>query len=198
MNIKRCIVFFLALITAACDVGSKSGPRVAKEPISVRGWITDVDAGENAAAYHTIETESARKASLFHDTNVWVENAPYVSGGVAETGAFLLLDVPPGNVTITFTAPNAAAAHLVLADVPGNANIFVPSMLLKKGSVVLLDPKSVKVRMAMQIDKEVPSGKFVTIAGQRIPIMNTPIAQMSDRHDYPMAPATYQPLAKVK
>jgi hypothetical protein len=197
VNAKRFLILFLALLPLACG-GKTAGPRVAKEPISVRGWITDVDGGENTAAFHTIETESARKANLFHETNVWVENAPYVSGGVAETGAFLLLDVPPGNVTITFTAPNAAAAHLVLGDVPGNADIFVPSMLLKKGSVVLLDPKSVKVRMAAQIDKETPSGKFVTIAGQRFPLMNTPIAQMADRHDYPMAPATYQPMAKVK
>ena len=198
MNTKRCIILFLALLTIHCDNGTKSGPRVAKEPISVRGWITDVDGGENSAAFHSVETESARKASLFHETNVWVENAPYVSGGVAETGAFLLLDVPPGNVTITFTAPNAPAAHLVLGGIPGNADIFVPSMLLKKGSVVLLDPKSVKVRMAAQIDQETPNGKFVTIAGQRFPLMNTPIAQMADRHDYPMAPATYTPLAKVK
>ena len=196
MNTKR-FVLFLALLPLACG-GETNKPRVAKEPISVRGWITDVDGGENAAAFHTIETESARKANLFHETNVWVENAPYVSGGVAETGAFLLLDVPPGNVTITFTAPNASAAHLVLGDVPGNADIFVPSMLLKKGAIVLLDPKSVKVRMAAQIAKETPSGKFVTIAGQRFPVINTPIAQMADRHDYPMAPATYQPLAKVK
>ena len=198
MNAKQCL-FFLALLPLACGGESQStGPHVAKDPISVRGWITDVDGGENSAAFHSVETESARKASLFHDTNVWVENAPYVSGGVAETGAFLLLDVPPGNITITFTAPNAAAAHLVLVDVPGNADVYVPSMLLKKGSVSLLDPKSVKVRMAAQIDKETPSGKFVTIAGLRFPISNTPIAQMADRHDYPMAPATYQPLAKVK
>jgi hypothetical protein len=198
VNAKQCILF-LALLPLACGGETQSaGPHVAKDPISVRGWITDVDGGENSAAFHSVETESARKASLFHETNVWVENAPYVSGGVAETGAYLLLDVPPGNVTITFTAPNAPAAHLILGDVPGNADIFVPSMLLKKGSVVLLDPKSVKVRMAAQIDKETPSGKFVTIAGQRFPIINTPIVQMADRHDYPMAPATYQPLAKVK
>ena len=161
MNRTRFLILALLSVTlsvtliVACGGGSQSsGPRVAKEPISVRGWITDVEGGENAATFHTIETESARKMNLFHQTNVWVENAPYVSGGVAETGAFLLLDVPPGDVTITFTAPGAPAAHLVLGRIPGNADVFVPAMLLKKGSVILLDPNSVKVRMAAHIDKD--------------------------------------------
>lgn len=171
---------------------------MAKEPISVRGWIIDVEGGENAATFHAIETESARKADLFHQTNVWVENAPYVSGGVAETGAFLLLDVPPGNITITFTAPGAPAAHLVLGDVPGNADVFVPAILMKKNSVALLDPNSVKVRMAAHIDKAILSGQFVTVAGQRFAVISTPIAQMADRHDYPFPPATQRPLATVK
>jgi hypothetical protein len=195
---KRCIIP-LALLIAACGGRSQSSrPGVTREPISVRGWIIDVDGGENAATFHTIETESARKLSLFHQTNVWVENAPYVSGGVAETGAFLLLDVPPGNVTITFTAPGAPAAHLVLANIPGNADVFVPAMLLKKDSVALLDPNSVKVRMAAHIDKAAKSGQFATVAGERFAVMSTPIAQMTDRHDYPTPPATLQPLATVK
>ena len=197
MKARRFIL--LALLAAACGCGKEaSGPRVAKDPISVRGWIVDVEGGENTASFHAIETESARKAALFRETNVWVENAPYVSGGVAETGAFLLLDVPPGNVTITFTAPGAPAAHLVLGNIPGNADLFIPAVLLKKNSVALLDPNSVKVRMAAQIDKSVPNGQFVTVAGVRFAVMNTPIVQMADRHDYPVAPATQQPLATVK
>lgn len=198
MNAKR-FVSLLALLSLACGGRSQStAPRVARDPISVRGWIIDVEGGENAATFHAIETESARKADLFHQTNVWVENAPYVSGGVAETGAFLLLDVPPGNITITFAAPGAPAAHLVLANVPGNADVFVPAILLKKNSVALLDPNSVKVRMAAYIDKAAPSGQFVNVAGQRFAVMNTPIAQMADRHDYPFAPSTQRPLATVK
>ncbi|MDP9361856.1 MAG: hypothetical protein M3P29_10430 [Acidobacteriota bacterium] len=198
MNTKRCIIS-LALLIAACSGRSQSSrPGVTKEPISVRGWIIDVDGGENAAAFHTVETESARKMNLFHQTNVWVENAPYVSGGIAETGAFLLLDVPPGNVTITFTAPGAPAAHLVLGNIPGNADVFVPAILLMKDSVALLDPNSVKVRMAAHIDKATQSGQFATVAGERFAVMSTPIAQMADRHDYPAPPATLQPLATVK
>ena len=197
MNAKRFILI-LALLAAACGGGKEpAGPHVARDPISVRGWIVDVDTGPNNA-YHTIETEAARKQNLFRGTNVWIENAPYVSGGVAETGAFLLLDVPPGNVTITFSAPGAPAARLVLGNIPGNADVFVPAMMLKRDGVALLDPASVKVRLADNIVKATPTGAFATVAGQRIPVMRTPINQMIDRLDYPNPPATQAPLAVVK
>jgi hypothetical protein len=148
--------------------------------------------------YHTVETDAARKRELFGGTNVWVANAPYVSGGVAETGAFLLLDVPPGNITITFSAPGAPAARLVLSQIPGNADVFVPSILLKKDTVVLLDPASVKVRVAAQVDAASPTGAFAMVAGQRIPVIRTPITKMIDRLDYPNAPSAQAPLATVK
>jgi hypothetical protein len=197
VNAKRFILI-LAILAAACGGGTESkGPHVAKDPISVRGWIVDVDTGPNNA-YHTVETEAARKQNLFRGTNVWIENAPYVSGGVAETGAFLLLDVPPGNVTITFSAPGAPAARLVLSAIPGNADVFIPAIMLKRDTVALLDPSSVKVRLAANIDKAAPSGAFATVAGQRIPVMRTPINQMIDRLDYPNPPSSQAPLAIVK
>lgn len=197
MNATRCILI-VPLLALACGGSSESkGPRVHKDPVSVRGWIVDVESGPNAS-YHTVETEAARKRDLFRGTNVWVENAPYVSGGVAETGAFLLLDVPPGNVTITFSAPGAPAARLVLGQIPGNADVFIPALLLKRDTVALLDPKNVKVRLAAQVDKAAPTGTFATIADQRIPVMSTPIREMIDRLDYPNAPASQAPLATVK
>ena len=196
MNAKRCILI-LALVASACGQSGPSGPRVTKDPTSVRGWIVDVETGPNTA-YHTVETEAARKRDLFRGTNVWVENAPYVSGGVAETGSFLLLDVPPGNVTITFSAPGLPAARLVLNHIPGNADVFIPALLLKRDTVALLDPNSVRVRLAAQVDKAVPSGAFATVAGQRIPVIRTPIREMIDRLDYPNPPAMQAPLATVK
>lgn len=198
MNANRLLLPILILLTA-CG-GSKqdaAGPRVAKEPISVRGWILDVERGPDAT-FHTVETESARKTALFQATNVWVDNAPYVSGGVAENGAFILLDVPPGNVVIEFTAPGAQRARLVLGDIPGNADVFVPAMLLRNGDVALLDKNAVKVRLAAHVSKPSPTGRYATVAGQRIPVITTPIAQMDDRHDYPNPPQTNAPLATVK
>jgi hypothetical protein len=170
---------------------------VHKDPISVRGWIVDVETGPNTA-YHTVETEAARKRDLFRGTNVWVENAPYVSGGVAETGSFLLLDVPPGDVTITFSAPGVPVSRLVLKQIPGNADVFIPAMLIKRDTVSLLDPKGAKVRVAAQVDKAVPTGAFATVGDQRIAVMSTPIREMIDRLDYPNPPPSYAPLATVK
>jgi hypothetical protein len=36
------------------------------------------------------------------------------------------------------------------------------------------------------------------IAGVRVPVIDTPLAEMSDRHDYPMPPTQLVPIAKVK
>jgi hypothetical protein len=197
VNANRCVVLF-ALFALACGGSPESqGPRVHKDPVSVRGWIVDVETGPDTA-YHTVETEAARKRDLFRGTNVWVENAPYVSGGVAETGSFLLLDVPPGDVTITFSAPGVPVSRLVLKQIPGNADVFIPAMLLKRDTVSLLDPKNAKVRMAAQVDKAAPTGAFATVGDQRIPVMGTPIREMIDRLDYPNPPASQAPLAIVK
>src|ERR1044071_4900054 len=185
------------LLAAACTNENPNAPRVSKDPISVRGWISDVEGGPSAP-FRTAETEAGRKAHLFQATYVEVVNAPYVSGGVAENGSFLLLDVPPGKVTIIFTAPGAQSAKLEIDNVPGNADIFLPALLLKQNGVVLTEPGAVKVRMAARIDAAKPSGQSVTIAGTRLPVMETPLAQMSDRHDYPIPPTTLVPIAKVR
>jgi hypothetical protein len=192
------LLLLLALLGAfACTDENPNIPRVSKEPISVRGWLLDVEGGPSAP-FRTAETEAARKAHLFQSTYVEVANAPYVSGGIAENGSFLLLDVPPGKVTIVFTAPGAPAARLEMDNVPGNADIFLPGLLLKPNGVTLANPAEVKVRMAARIEKTKPSGAFATVAGLRVPVIDTPLAQMADRHDYPIPPTTLVPIARVK
>src|ERR1043165_5328907 len=111
------------LVLAGCGGEKPNTPQVSKDPISVRGWLLDVEG--SASPIRTAETEAARKAHLFQATYVEVVNAPYVSGGIAENGSFLLLDVPPGKVTIVFSAPGAQSAKLEIDNVPGNADIFL-------------------------------------------------------------------------
>src|SRR5712691_7349678 len=130
---KNLLAFAAALVISACGPSEPVGPLLSKEPISVRGWIVDVE-GAASSSYQTVETEAFRKSQLFQTMNVWVDNAPFVSGGVAETGAFLLLDVPPGNVTVVFSTAGAPAAKLVLQNIPGNADVFVPAILLRRDS----------------------------------------------------------------
>ena len=99
-----------------------------------------------------------------------------------------MLDVPPGNTTIEFAPPGGPVARLRMQNIPGNADVFLPALVIRKDAVVLADPAAVKVRVAMHVPKETPSGAFATIGGQRVPILNTPIAEMTDRHDYPTPP----------
>lgn len=192
----RSAAVLLVLMTA-CSRPDANAPHVSKEPISVRGWIADVEQPPNAP-FRTQETEAARKVQLFQSANVWVDNAPYVSGGVAENGSFILLDVPPGNVTIEFSATGAASAKLVLQNIPGNADVFVPGVVLRNGAVALLDAKAVQVRMAAHVEKASPAGANAVVAGATIPIMNTPYSAMTDRHDYPNPPNSFAPLATVR
>jgi hypothetical protein len=169
----------LLLLLSGCSSPEPNTPRVSKEPISVRGWI----AGGNA--------------QYFQGTNVWVDNAPYVSGGVAENGAFLLLDVPPGNLTIEFCAPGAPGAKLVLQNVPGNADVFIPGLVLQPNTVALLDPKLLRVRMAARVDTPTPTTATATVAGVTLPVVNVPYNDMTDRHDYPVPPGTFKPMIVV-
>jgi hypothetical protein len=196
MTNLRPLLLLLAFVVA-CGPDDPRTPRVSKEPTSVRGWIVDVS-GSPKAPFQTPETDAMRRMQLFQSANVWIDNAPYVSGGVAENGSFLLLDVPPGNNTIVFSAPGAPNARLVLQNIPGNADVYVPAILLKPDSVALLDPKGVQVRLAAKIDKPAPTRLTAIVAGLTVPVVNTPIAQMADRHDYPNPPVGLRPIARVR
>src|SRR5512142_394952 len=139
-----------ALLLAAC--GNESRPAgyqaLSKEPISVRGWIADIDTNSPSTTFRTVETEAARRAAAFQAANVWIDNAPYVSGGIAENGAFVLLDVPPGNVRIAFSAPGVNQAILPLENMPPNADVVIGGLVLKSDGTTSVDPAQLKVRIA--------------------------------------------------
>ena len=196
-SVPSAFCLLLSAFAFGCGPSEPAGPTLSKDPISVRGWIEDVEGAANGS-YQTVETEAFRKSQMFQNMNVWVDNAPYVSGGIAETGAFLLLDVPPGNVTIVFSTAGAPAAKLVLQNIPGNGDVFVPAILLRRDSVTLLDPKGVKVRLAGSVDQAKPAGAMANVGGHPIPIMIAPIREMADRHEYPARPAAARPLGVVR
>ncbi len=187
------ILCILLLILAACS-SEKPKPAVSKEPVSVRGWIEDVEGSVRAA---NPDLETARRTQIFQATSIWVENADYVSGGVAENGSFILLDVPPGNLTIGFEAPGAEQARVVLQNIPGNADVFIPGLILKKDGVRVMKPEAVRVRVPARIEKETRTGRMAVVAGLQVPIVDVPIAAMIDRHDYPK-PEGFRPVATFK
>lgn len=194
---RRLFAIAALSLAAACGKPEPGAPIVSKEPISVRGWIQDAEAPP--AAVVTPETEAARKQQLFQSLNVWVDGAPYVSGGFDERGSFILLDVPPGNVTVSFAAPGIPEAKLVLHNVPGNADVLVPAIVLhKNGTAMAADPKTMKVRIAGPVDKPQPTKTIATINGLQSAVIETPVGQMVDRRDFPNPPGYTAPVATVR
>lgn len=191
---KRLAAVAVFVVLAACGPAKPDPNALSKEPVSVRGWIEDVEGGTRSKS---VEMESERRAELFRATSVWVDNAPYASGGVAENGSFILLDVPPGKVTIGFTVPGVAQSQLVMQNIPGNADVFVPGIILEKNGIAFVRPQDVVVRVAAEVKNPTPAGRTAIVGGLQVPIMNVPLSAMVDRHDYPR-PTGFQPVAKFK
>lgn len=187
------------LILAACSAETPTqAPKVSREPVSVRGWIDDIDAGRPDGVFRTVETEKARRAEAFQGTNMWVEGAPYVSGAVAENGAFILLDVPPGRTAISFAAPGINQADLVLEDVPANADVLIPGLVLRPDGVGLADPKAVRIRIAANVSSPRPTKLTAKVAGVPVPVVEVPVRELIDRRDYPATPGDAAQVPTVK
>lgn len=184
------------LVLAACggETSEKSIYSLSRNPVSVRGWILDVKGAERS---QIPDVEIARRTQLFLSTSVWVENNQYASGGVAENGSFLVLDVSPDKATLGFNAPGAETARVVLEGVPGTADVFIPDIILEPNGAKVLDPKKILIRLPAKVDKATPSGKTAKVAGYTVPVIITPLGQMVDRRDYPN-PGGFRPVATVK
>lgn len=192
---RIALALALAILSASCGKSSEDSPQaLSREPLSVRGWVEDV---EGAQHNQNPDLEIARRTELFVNTSVWVEGSQYASGGVAENGSFLILDVPPNNVTIGFQAPGADAAQLVLQNVPPTADVLIPAIILRKGGARVVDPKAIQVRVASNDDTAKPTGQIAIVAGHKVPVMATPYNKMMDRRDFP-DPGGFRPVATVR
>ena len=194
---KRTAIVAL-LIVIGCGGGEEkpnARPKLSRTPVSVRGWIADIERTEDPTMFKTVDTEIARRSEVFANTNMWIEGMPFVSGGIAETGAFVLLDVPPGDVTISFATVGAENAQLVLKNIPGNSDVLIPGLLLTKTGSKLTQPENVKIRIAGSVNR--PTGKVGSVNGISIPVVEVPLRTMMDRRDYPEV-ASMAPVAKVK
>lgn len=196
---RRLVAVVTALVTltlGACsgDEATKNVYAMSREPVSVRGWILDVKGSRHE---QVMDMEIARRTQVFQSTSVWVENTEFASGGIGENGAFIVLDVPPLKATLGFNAPGAENAKVILEGVPGTADVFIPDLILEPNGATVLDPKKILVRLPADVAKATPSGKTAKVAGYTVPIINTPIAQMIDRREYP-SPGGFRPVATVK
>lgn len=191
----RFLILATALV-AACGEQPSGTPRISREPVSIRGWISDAVTGPRPT-YQVLTGDVQRKMLLFQQTNVSIEGAPFASGGVAENGAFIVLDVPPGDVTLTFSAPGIPSTGLQLRGVPPNADVYLDEIVLTPSEVQLIQPEKVLVRVpgesSQEKQEEIASSTFT--GARRLRVVRVPLREMTDRRDYPTprAPGSSQP-----
>jgi hypothetical protein len=152
-------------------------------PTSVRGWVDDIEP-KGAAPLTDPQQAYARRLDLLRDTSVSVEGVDFASGGVSENGAFIILDVPPGDAIINFNSPGATAM-LHLQRIPPNADVLVPYIALKDNKVVLMRPDRLQVRVPSSTNSRRRLPQFATIEGIKVPIDEVPFTDLVDRRDYP-------------
>lgn len=192
----RRLLAIAVLVLAACNRAEDgSSPfKMSRDPVSVRGWIYDV---KGAKTEQNPDMEIARRGQLFLSTSVWVEGTEFASGGIAENGAFVVLDVPPNNATLGFNAPGAETAKVVLENIPGTADVVIPDVVLENGGATVRDPSKIIVRIVGSVAKPTRTNRTAKVAGHTVPVMEVPITAMNDRRDYP-DPGGFRPVATVK
>ena len=175
------------LLLCACG-GEPTGPAISKTPVSIRGWLVDPvsDAPQMHYLTDTARGDAEQRARLFEQTNLSVEGFPFASGGIAGNGAFIILDVPPGDVTINFQPPQGADSQLFLKGVPAHADILLPGLRMQGSDVTLTDPSRVVVRVPARIEARRPlAGASTTVAGHQVPVLEVPLREMIDRREFP-------------
>lgn len=177
----------LTMLLAGCGEGSDQPKiEISKTPASIRGWIRDAVPADPNIQVLDPTMAAMRRIEMFRQSAISVEGAKWASGGLAEQGSFIMLDVPPGDVTLLFQMHNVGDVRLELKGVPGNADVFLPGMVLSPKGVTFIDPSKIAVRLPGE--KRQPTNQWVTIANQRVQAIEVPLVELTDRRDYPLPP----------
>jgi hypothetical protein len=180
------VPILLALGIAACSAPKGETAAARSGPVSVRGWIADV---ELPPSHNFMVTDPylqiQRKYAMFRETAISVEGVQYVSGGVAETGAFIMLDVPSGDSIINFQPPGLPDAQLRLRQIPGSGDVLLPGLIIKGTQVVLFKPENAMVRLPGSGTERKKLDIPAFVSDQRIDVWEVPLAEMVDRREYP-------------
>jgi hypothetical protein len=185
---KATLPFVVALLLscglAACSQ-EEGRVRPSSSPVSIRGYIQEIETADPALYRLRSATTGASEArmEIFRQTSVVVDEFEFASGGVAEYGAFMVLDAPPGTATLTFTAPHVNDVKVRMTNVPENADIFLPGLILTTKGASIADPSKVVVRVPKDGDDEAPGP--VTIAGVQIPVRVAPLSELGNRREWP-------------
>lgn len=192
---RRSLAAIALFLAFGCDKPDPNSAQfLSRKPCSVRGWVLDVKGAKHA---ESVELEIARRTELFAGAAIWVEDTQYATGGMAENGAFVILDVPPGKATIGFQATGADQAKLPLLNVPPMAEVYIPNVILEPGGATVLDSKAIQVRVPAEVDKPRLTGKMAQVGPYQVPITEAPLNAFGDRRDYPN-PGGFRPVATFK
>jgi hypothetical protein len=195
MKISKSAIAAALLFLSSC--GGGGGSSAADGPVSVRGWIGDLKpSGESYAVLNKPVSEAVRRMQMLANANVYVENVPYASGGISENGSFMILDVPPGKVKVIFQVPGIGDSALELGEIPPNADVMIPGVVIEQGKATVSNPAGVVIRVPGEQKRS--TGKFAMVGGQRAPVVETPLNDLMDRRDYPEPPRDQRPIAIVR
>ncbi|HEY0592803.1 MAG TPA: hypothetical protein VGF40_13615 [Thermoanaerobaculia bacterium] len=191
---RRIPILLLLPLLVACG-GSESLEKEGrgsfkKGPISIRGWIAEIDLGiKKPDTVFSVTTPGATaghyQRALFEETNFSVRDVPYASGGVADDGSFIILDAPPGRVTVDMQAPGVPLVPLVLENIPPNADVFIPSIKLYPDRFELLEPQRILVRVPSEAKQRKKAAAQAIVGGLRVDVWEVPLREMMDRRDWP-------------
>jgi hypothetical protein len=90
-------------------------------------------------------------------------------------------------------------AKVRLENIPGNADVLIPGLILKPDGIAVANPKALQVRLAAKIARPRATPHSARVAGVTVPVIEVPTAAMVDRRDYPNPPGFGPaPLATVR
>ncbi len=174
----------LVLALTGCEP-RETGPDVSRTPASIRGWVGDIELppGEMYRLMEQTTGVNQLKLQILQDTTLSVEGQ-VASGGMAENGSFIILDVAPGPVTVIFSAPGLPENMLRIEGVPGNADILLPGVELTLAGPKI-DATRVQARIPEERGRPTPIPPPIRVLGQEVPVRAATLTELSDRRDYP-------------
>jgi hypothetical protein len=174
--------FLIVLALSGCPRAQEAARRGGV--VSIRGWVTDavLPPGSFRVVGTNISAEEQRR-DILDRTNLAVEGVQFASGAMRDTGSFIILDVPPGDVTILFQVPILGDVPLHLGNVPPSADVLIPGILLSDEGASVPDPSGIRVRVPSR--EPAPLNIESTVAGHRVPAVATPLRELADRRDFP-------------
>ena len=176
----------ILLLIAGCTPPEDDGTGPSNTPVSVRGWISHIELPpQDIMKVVDPSKERQRMYQFLSDTNIYVVDRPFVSGSIAETGAFLMLDVPPGDITVRFQPPGLPEATLVIRNLPGNADVIIPALRIDGETVSLSDPSKAVARIPIDGDERRKLDDVVHVGDQTIEVWEVPFRDLVDRRDFP-------------